>query len=540
MTSSLAHWVTPTVLAAACCLTVPNAEAGTTRFSDSFVFETTNQNIWSAGNSIESGSFNLGAQHVWGWREGRPPVKFGLDAISGGVEHVSMPWPIPSFDIDTRTGAAFSVATSGYAMLGIDTRVKGGQVSVTLPMSTSLEIAGVGNGRYHAGGTVSIDPGANMSVTAPSYRASVGGGLGVEATLSGTGCFIGAGCSSSSSSINFDGYATNILTVDTTSTAAFTAFGLPVPGVPQLGKPYDLRVDASSFYKPTMSPVIGQFTAYKMSDVSGAAFSGNKLSLTASTGLLDVVADVSGMAAVGYGSPIDPLNPSLDLRLGKVSFTSVNGRIGVANDLEMAYSLDPVLMTKLTFDRDVWAPVKEVLTYIPTLVSDPTCGFPDMHPGCIGFGLAMVNEPIYHMVERNVGRSLTFAVRDGVDFRFDGPDGNVVDHEYFLDANFINTGTLVQELALNVDAACAQYSFSLGIGSGRECAFSQQYRPATTVEREVYEYEFDLGGFNTIKIPQFGGVAEVPEPATYALLLTSLATCAAARRRGRTVATRLD
>jgi hypothetical protein len=512
--------------------------ANATVYSDTYTLQTTNQSMWAPGAQA-AWSYNSGFQGgAWGTYAGSAPVSGGVNAITGSSNATitpavpgipgyctSTPWGdvctpaipgIPAVTADTRTGAAVTIQSSGKVGVVATASANGGAVAVILPVSTQLNISDPLNGVFHVSGVNTIGSGASISTVAPSFQAGVSGVINLDNKFSGTGCVVFAGCSSSSSNVNVDPGQFSIVGLNTANTKPLSAFGVNVPMV-AYGNPQGITAGAQT---------VGYVTPYQLSDASGGSVSGGTLSMSNNQTLLNVAADLTGIAQFALDFPVDVLNPSIDLGVATIAGTLLDVQAGVNLGITQSFSFDPNLQVTLVFDE----PVSELEQVITSYAQNELCfntGFGQM---CVPVG---GTHPVYGQAWVDVGNSVTINLAQGADLKFTGAVGNLLSRTYSLAnvSDFTSNTLLSIDPMVAIQAGCFDISLKLNLGGYNHCAYDNTYATTGLANISVAKQTFELGGFNTASFDFAPNGGDVPEPET--LLLTALGLLALALTRSK-------
>jgi hypothetical protein len=501
----------PLVLALSSIYAFGTAYAVPVVYDNTFTLATSNQSIYGSG-AQPSWGYDSGFQGAqWGTYAGNSPVSTGVNAISGSDVCV---WG--GACVDTRTGAAINMSSSGRVGVDVTAQALGGSVSVTLPMSTQLTFGDKNsNGVFHVSGSQQVNTGGVIAATGPSFKAGVNGVINLDNSVSAEGCFIGAGCSTSSSDLNIDPGKFSLVGLDTTQTKPFSAFGLGLP-VFKYGKQYDYRKDGSICAVGSSTdcvttagtpvsvtvgtPKLATFALDKPQDFSGGTLSGSTLSASHNETVTTVNADLTGILQSVLGSPVDILNPSINFGFASLNGSLLDAQAGVNLGLTQNLGFTPDLDVTLTFD----VPVYELI------------------------GGHLVNQ----------GNSVTFNLAEGADLSFNGADGHLLNWTYSMSGGnqFTSSFGLSIDPDFQISAACIDLELSLGLGgTGNQCAYSNTFNTTNLLDINVDSQDFALGGFDTASFSQDSppGGNTTPEPGTLSLVGLAIAGMVQVERKRR-------
>jgi hypothetical protein len=390
---------------------------------------------------------------------------------------------VPAVYGDTRTGGSGSVKSSGALGFNVTAGANGGGVAVTLPYQTTLVLPDkfVAGQVLHVGGSGSIAAGANIAVDAPSFNAAVNGVINTTTTLTGKGCFVGAGCAAGSTQTHIN-QTFEIVSFDTARNPAAQALDGLVPLPVKLGEELPITVGAQT---------VGHVTINAPSDRAGGTVAGKKLTFNTSDTLLHTTADFGGIAQVALGEPSDVLQPAMEIPQAiAIGGTVVNLQGGVKLGLSQHLAFEANVDVTLTFDQIAYD----------------------------SQGVAL-------------GTSVTFDIGSGLDIQFKKQPGRLSYSFSMGDDSLLSndTGLSVDPL-FAIKAGC----FSLSVAGGAladvsQCAFDREYATTDLMRATVYDKSFALQGFNEASYSV--DLAPVPEPQTWALLLAGLGMVGALARR---------
>lgn len=488
-----------------------------TSYSDSYTLKTTNQSMWSSGNQA-SWNFNSGLLGgAWGTYAGNSPVSKGVNAITGSANAVIIPGVCFGLlgctsDVtgDTRTGASVNVTSSGQAGVVVTAHANGGAIGAVLPMTTVLQFDDRGAGKFHIGGTNAIGPGANITSSAPSFKAGIDGVINMENHIAATGCVIGAGCSSTSRDANLLAGQFNILAIDTTKTKPISAFGADL-SIFEFNKDISIRAGGVSCPSgdcqsvPVSTPQVAVARLDRLLDHSNASLSGNTLSMSNNQTVVSLTADITGILQYAMGVPFDALNPAIDLGVASVTGSVVDVRAGINLGITQSFDFVPRLLATLTFDKPVGRWIS-----IPSL-SDR------LYWDYLGYTVTVDFNSV------------------GQDFQFVGGEmGNLLDRKYWIEDgdNFTNKTQLSIDPTVPIKAGCFQGSLS-GLGSFDTCGYDHEFKTTDLFDVSGFNRGFNLGGFNVADFATLNEIIDpnaVPEPGSIALFSVGLFFLAALRR----------
>ena len=345
------------------------------------------------------------------------------------------------------------------------------RVNVKLPVQATLNLPTqfVSGQSVHVAGAASIDNGARIDVTATSLQAKVSGVIQTSNELGGTGCFIGGGCSSSSSKPTID-QTFEIVSFDTASARTVSALGLPLPIVSGIDVP--INVGAQT---------VGHVVVTTPQNQSGGDVDGNALKLDTHQSVLKTTADFGGIAQVALRVPVDVLQPSLDVGPGSIGGVVVNLQGGVDLGMSQSLQFDADFDVMLTFDQAV------TMTYRGQTFAAST--------------------------------TVRFDLDEGADLVFTGTAGHLLKRTYSLgeDSVMRNATSLSIDPLFEIKAACFSMSV-VGVANIEQCMLEKSYGTTDLLAFTVYEKSFAMQGFNEVSL-----TTAVPEPQSWLLLLAGLA-----------------
>ena len=372
-------------LALAALFTSAAAIAAPQTYNDDFTLSTTNQSMWGSG--AQAGwSYDVFQGIQWGTYLDRPnlpkhgPQTIGLDAVTGSSNTVIIPsfcvWTpwgeqcTSGLSVDTRTGASVGLTSSGQLGINLRTASAGGAISAVLPVKTTLQVTDVtAGGAFHVGGTAKIDTvkgGAQISATAPSFKAAVNGVANVDASIYAQGCLVLLGCQSGGTAGRL-GIDQNILNINSANTKPFNVLGLDF-GAPGVDSFYRLRQGGTPCEKQSISDcpidvggiVLAQVQLSTLKNYSGGTYDAvtNALTLSKNSPVFNFDADIVGIAQALYGLTVDVVNPSVNLNIPGGAAVSVGVKLadlqaGIQLGLQQSFAVTPSLQATLQFDKPV-------------------------------------------------------------------------------------------------------------------------------------------------------------------------------------------
>ena len=362
------------------------ASAAPLAFNDDFTLSTTNQNMWGSGAST-AWSYDVFRGIQWGTYLDRPnlpkhgPETIGINAITGSSDTVIIPsvcfWTpwgeqcTGALTADTRTGASVGLTTSGQLGLNVKASAGGGGISAVLPVKTTLQVTDLAAaGGFHVGGTAVIDTvkgGAQISATAPSFKAGVNTVANMDASIYAKGCLVLVGCKDDSAPGGFT-IDQNILTVNSANAKPLNVLGLEfgVPGVDSFFKyrKGGIPCEGQGFSDCPIEVggiLLAQGKLSTLKNFSGGTYdpNSNVLNLSKNSPVFTVDADLTGLAQALAGLTVDVLNPSINLNIpGIGSSISVGVKLadlqaGIQLGLQQSFGVTPSLQATLLFDKPV-------------------------------------------------------------------------------------------------------------------------------------------------------------------------------------------
>jgi hypothetical protein len=506
------------MMASICLLTAPQL-ANASIYSDTYTLQTANQSMWGAGTQA-GWSYNsgfLGGQ--WGSYAGNAPVSFGVNAMT---DH----W------LTGRNGAAVSANSSGQVGVAVNANANGGAVAVILPVSTQLNISDPVSGVFRVSGVNTIGNGASISTVAPSFQAGVNGIINLDTSISAIGCVVGI-CTGSTTSANLNPGQFSIVGLNTANDKPLSAFGVDLPMV-SYGNSLDITAGVQT---------VGHVTLNQWNDATGGNVSGGTLSMSNNQTILNLAANLTGIAQFALGFPVDVLNPSIDLGVADIKGTLLDVQAGVNLGITQSFSFDPDLQVTLVFDQ----PVSELQQVFTGYTTTESCTEKD-YWFFIVKDCKTTTTANYVQAWVNQGNTVTINLAQAADLEFTGAVGSLLSRTYsIVDAADFTSNTLLSiDPMVAIKAGCLGLELKGGLGGINQCAYDSTYATTGLANVSIFAQTFALGGFdsasfdfapaarNSLNVsPPFapnGG--DVPEPET--LLLTTLGLLALAFTRSKT------
>ncbi len=405
------HWA-PAILVASIMAT-SSAEA--LSLNDVFSLSASNQSIWSPGSDSFSTGDSVGTSF-------NNSADFG-PGFTGGYGCVL------GVCADTTTGLSGNIGASGQAYVGYSAGVTGGYVDVTAANNTTLAISTFSNqfGISVGGG---MTGGSTMSYYAPSVQASVNANFALDATVTGTGCLVGA-CSTVGSNGDLANFSVNknVVGFDSTQNPPLSIFGLPV-GLAAVDQQLPVGGGVSfGFYPP-----------------------GNQLNAGAFSGTQTIALDAQAQPVFRLGfDPVTALlpevNPSIDLGPLSASLTTFSSDFGLDLGLDNNLSATVPEMLDLAFSEPVYGMYADGTPIGPT--TDVILG---------------INDPNY-----DGSATLTWV----------GSSGDLLSRTYETDQAYLdNLSSLLLGGDLNLSAGCYSVDWSIGPVNGNvggSCLYSHDF-----------------------------------------------------------------
>jgi len=554
--------------------------------TDSVVFETSNQSMWSAGptGTVRIEEF-LGTR--WGtYRErGDNPLadllnispaakKYELGGFIGGENTcvgADTWYGCAGFRADTTTGARLEITTSGQVGVYVGAELSGGGVDVRLPVNASVSLPDqVTAGEFFTVSTTQQVSGAGASITAnaPSFRAYIDGVFDTENHFFGEACIVGE-CVDGSFDVNINLGRFDLIEVDSSKADPWSVGGLTIPGIP-LAKftkraPSALNpdgIDVTPPIDPTPEPlkpaILLQVEVAGLHATSGGTFQNGSLALTsANQDVFDAKLSLTGYAEAYSRPPGSPAilknkfplvsapDPIPDIG---VTYTIANVEVGPVLSMRQQFNFEPAPSVRLKFDvpvtrmEPVQVGTRQVKIGEVCVATIPLTGICFDYDDVFETQAIYAIQPVRHadgVVEIRLGENAQLAFNDGI--------GQLVDRTYLMsESSFSNTTALLARLEATAEFGCLEIP---GIGEG--CIFDQTW-PTGNLQLGSTISKFTIGGFGEISragiygfnVPGGGpgpdpdpgpgpGPIGVPEPGTLSLLLLGVFGLVAGAGRGR-------
>lgn len=505
--------------------------------TDSLLFETSNQSMWSEGRAAEwSAETFLGTK--WGTYAGDSPIdkSIGLDVGAASV----------------RAG----IKTSGEIGLVPWASASGGGVSIALPTQVAISLPDEvkKNSYFKVSTSSSLKPESHIVATAPNFKAGIDGRFNMDNRLYGEAAtFVGCGTLGLSScewggGVDADLYAGrfSLLGFDTTETNPLRIFGLGVPGGIQFdhqylihkGPPYIYDADSQTIL-PTA--ILGNIILHNLEDKTGGVLDGDQLSLSTYQGIFESKLSITGIleTILFPGTPgllrherMIYENSIKDIYAG---YTLADVSAGPIFGMQQDFNLDPNLAVRMEFDNSVtrleWLQVGShiELQDIVKTICVPLVGCFD-----IKIGEKEVEVADYDWVPVTYSDGIIeILLGEEVDLMFGDGFANLLSLEYFLDdPEFRNQTYATIDPALQVQLLCGRFT-----GLGELCAYNETFQTEGLAKMEVYSNDWIMSGFNSIEIDMEGkGPTEsITEPRPMLLVLFGLCILVWSNNRTQTI-----
>ncbi len=457
----------------------------------------------------------------------------GLNAISGDVYSYNAPcfpefWKSCGYTTDTRTGFAFGGNTDGTIGVEFGAHLDSGSVDVHYPVHATLTLPDSGVIRhgdlFKIGTSNVVDPSAQFSTMFSNVQAHADLVFDVYAGLYGTGCFIFAGCSSSSSTILDVNIKPELVAFNRNGDGQLRLLGL-TPS--QLGGSVD-------FGQPIGDPNLLYGVVNLPNLETNSTTGGGLLTSSDQVDVFGLRVDVDGVVTRvlnSVGVPAPPFEGGVSLGPVGFSYNALDVEVGATFALTQEFTFDAMLKTILAFDVPVGARVEiwERPAYpgVPCPFSFPVpCNTWLIPPGpaipC------PPGEPGCFYVRTDTVFSDRFALTTGTPIELLFPDG--VDEvtgtpTFYLDNTFGNvTGMSIDPgIYVKLMEFCGRLVFEKCLGP----LYSKDMR-GDSPDINLYDNRFPIG-FDGIAGAPFTLSAyrvpdppQVPEPATIWLLGTGV------------------
>lgn len=536
---SLGHLFIGIAAAASSSLSAPAAAQANVSLNKYFTLESTISQF-GPGSPISQSYYSGLVGTSWGSYRGNSPLTYGVNGIIGNQNAVIIPAvpgtpsiyvpgsptftvpgvcvPLigcspsittpgtPGFTIpaipgtpavtaDTRSGFGINVASSGRVGVEFRSEVTAGTIKASIPLDTRLDIKGdVGSGIFTMKANSLMAPGASITATAPTVQFGVSGVIELKNSIGGTGCIIGAGCSSSTSDVNITPGKFTVVGLDTAQNNGITLSGINIPISTNTGS-YTIRKDqvpcktseCANIPISVSGPALVTASYALPQTITSNSLSGNKLdtlSLTRKDTVIQTNANLTGIVQTALGFPIDALSPNLAVKVPKIPFaigsvtgTTVNAQAGFELGLSQFFKIDGIDSDNLAVTLNFEKPVSLVANYDNLI----TCAQP-LLSGCA---------PTVPPEFLQLGKTVTLDMDDEMAF-FGG--GSLISYSY----GFKNLKTLTSEtsidIGLNMPIKAACYKVSVpGFGTD-DCAYEYTRSfDLTSIPIVENMFSFDFG-----------------------------------------------
>jgi hypothetical protein len=526
--------------------------------NDSMTFATQNQSMWAEGKTSTWSAQTTFLGEKWGTYDGNSARAVSIDAIIGSLErNVCIGIEIagncggPRTDVDTRTGVAGGIKSSGQIGIVPFAKASGGGIDVTLPVEASIVLPDAisSNTIFRVTTAGGSQAGSTISAKAPSFQAGVDGVFDSENELWGKACLVFAGCSKESFDIDINAGRFSLIDFDTSKNNPLSMFGVSVPvnlfdnqftiHAPSPSNPDGVDDDVSPQTLPT--PIVGSIIFRNPDDKSGGVLSGNAVSLKTNQNIFEAKLSITGIIESVIGSPGILRNDISIVGPIKAEYTIADVQVGPVFGLQQEFDLDPRLMVQLAFDTPVTRMVEQIKEYhigdvnlgskLGSLAYDlqvrknsdgtgewcfsftfgsPVCG-PIARPtgpqACfdidikfgalppIQFEQCMPSVPIYETVAQTHENGIVDIILGNIaDLRFEGEVGQLISRKYFLDNPiFRNETAATIDPAIQVQLLCAGFT-----GLGDKCVYDETFQTDGLFALPVYENQWVLAGFKSV------------------------------------------
>ncbi len=325
-------------------------------------FATQNQSMWGPGKAtVKSGSTFVGPS--WG-----PTTTTLFNVMGGSVVHNPFhdSWSDceqnagifkfvcgsePSQTIDTRTGAEVTLQSSGKLGLNFGYKLNSGSVDSSVGFGATAEVPHTVQKlqSFSLGTNSALNSGA-ITTQSPEISANMNLIDQFSGSITGTGCFIGAGCATSSSNLPVANVDQKLLELTPNELEV-------LPGVIPNGADDGslahvslLNQDIPINYGESQ---IGDLTTHVPDIATTGGLNGNSISSNGKDEVLGLSANLADLSGL-FGFPTNgEVSVEEDGFLLKAGLSLFDLNIGPTLDLGQNFDLTPTLMTNLAFSRPV-------------------------------------------------------------------------------------------------------------------------------------------------------------------------------------------
>jgi hypothetical protein len=459
--------------------------------------------------------------------------------------------PIPESIIDTRTGLAGGVETSGEAGIIPWVEASAGGIDVSLPFSATIEVPDAINAGeiFSITTAYEVQDTAAITANAPSFKAGVDGIFNSDNDLFGTACVILAGCAEGSTPADVKPDRFGIVSIDTSEDNFLRVFG-GERGEGSLGVPGIAFDDVQIFYAPTPenpdgvddditpkkvpSPRLGDFTVSNPEDFTGGVVIDNRVDLTTNQTLLSLNASITGIGELALASPGILSNKVEIVGPIAIEYTLLDVAAGPRLGVQQDFGLDPNAYVRLEFDKPVLQRTPPTIVSIRREVQETYC-VSEFFGFCFQDGVRTrtVFEEIEVPGELIATNTVEIALGEGLDLEFAGEVGNIVNREYFLkDPTFSNRTGATIDPGLKIEIGCIGVDV---ITADRVCVLEEDYKTAGLINLNLFDDSWTLDGFGTQSFTDtiglrsaglpgggVGGSGSIPEPPLLVLIAVGL------------------
>jgi hypothetical protein len=259
---------------------------------------------------------------------------------------------IPAVTIDTTTGAQVEASTAGKVGLNFSVKADSGSVNADVTFDAKLDVPDQIDPLtlFSLAGTSSVASGSTFDTAFPNLEAKAEFVLGVKADLKGKVCSVG-NCVSDSTTIGFvdsngnlDPAVIELISVNDGGSGKISILEYFEPAAFNFGSPISVST-------PT-GVEVGNVTVFLPDLETDGVVSGDSLSSSGETDVLELKLDLDGIAQAAAGLP-----PVLGAgaNFGPVSFSYdlLDVEFGPILEIIQDFELDPTLMVDLSFSEAV-------------------------------------------------------------------------------------------------------------------------------------------------------------------------------------------